>query len=312
MSLHHTFDVAIATEFKSIELAILIHHFQFFISRNRNLKRNYHQERTWTYQTLEEIAAVYPYWSRDQVNRLLRKAVEMKILKKGNFNQTTYDRTCWYAFSNEDKFLPHSNNVSQMAKSPDGGGEIATPIPDIEPDIEKKECKEKVPKSQKRGTARIARPPRSARLSALSKVENFKYRMLTDEELDKIQVEFPNTDIRRVYSKMLDYYVRHGEDCKNHARKLRDWCSREKSSREDEAKIAEENNALLESRKQNNRALAMKYHDLNKKNYRKGKFIQPSDTTVYSSEETLAYIDFTEEEFERELKRMIEGLGFKT
>ena len=53
---HHSFDVYLAEQY-GIHEAILIHHFQHWIMVNKNLKRNFRDERTWTYQTLQDIAA---------------------------------------------------------------------------------------------------------------------------------------------------------------------------------------------------------------------------------------------------------------
>ena len=130
--LHHSFDSELAAQY-SIEEAIMIHHFQFWISKNKRLKRNNHKGRTWTYETIEEIAAHFSYWSRDQVKRILNKLVKNNIIIKGNFNKKKYDRTVWYAFKDEEKFIfieKGRNRQMDMAKSGNPKDEIATPIPD--------------------------------------------------------------------------------------------------------------------------------------------------------------------------------------
>jgi hypothetical protein len=101
---NHSFDIRIAEEYKSVDLAILVWHFQYWIMKNKRLGRNFHDGRTWTYQTYEEIAAVFPYWSRDQVKRILKKAIESEIIIKGNFSKNSFDQTIWYAFKDEEKF----------------------------------------------------------------------------------------------------------------------------------------------------------------------------------------------------------------
>ena len=101
---HHSFDTGIAYEFKSIELATLIHHFQFWIRHNKTLRRNQIDGRTWTYQTFNEIVAHFPYWSIDQAKRLMKKLVELDVLIKDNHSSNTHDRTSWYAFKDEEKY----------------------------------------------------------------------------------------------------------------------------------------------------------------------------------------------------------------
>lgn len=154
-SQHHSFDVALAAEF-SIEEAILIHHFQHWVRINRSLKRNQIEGRTWTYQTQEEIAAHFPYWNRDVIQRLLRKLVNKGVLLQDNFNKSAYDRTKWYAFVNEGKFVTFIDNVRNCtmdeAMSRNGTSEIAQPIPDTKTDS-KTDFKEK----EKKET--VASPP---------------------------------------------------------------------------------------------------------------------------------------------------------
>src|SRR5258706_235764 len=99
----HSFCVEYAQTY-GIECAILINHFLFWISQNKAMNRNFHDGRTWMYQTQKEIAAIYPYWSRDKVQDLLKKLEEHGIIIRGNYNRTSLDRTTWFAFKNEEIF----------------------------------------------------------------------------------------------------------------------------------------------------------------------------------------------------------------
>lgn len=128
-SIHHTFSTQIAEKYKSVDIAILIHHFQYWITHNAKTGRNFHEGRTWSFNSIQDIAAYFPYWSRQQVERLLVKAVELKILKKGNFNKSRFDRTVWYAFENEEDFAISRNRDMEISKSRDHDLEIETPIP---------------------------------------------------------------------------------------------------------------------------------------------------------------------------------------
>lgn len=146
-SLHHSFDAVLATEIKSTEVAILIHHFQFWISINKRLKRHQYEGRTWMYQTLQEISAAFPYWSIYQIERFINKAVSLKILRKGHFNKSKLDRTVWYAFENEEKFGISRFHEMDFSESGNGDREIANCIicTDSDTDKNKKEStKEKV------------------------------------------------------------------------------------------------------------------------------------------------------------------------
>ena len=142
--MHHSFDINLAAEY-GIEEALLIHHFQHWISVNQRLKRNFHEGRTWSYQTIDEIAAHFPYISKDRVVTILEKLCTGKtrfqkdtefepILLKGNFNKTKFDRTIWYAFKNEEKFTKLWNHKMEVGEPQNQSCVTTTPIPDTKTD----------------------------------------------------------------------------------------------------------------------------------------------------------------------------------
>lgn len=114
--LNHSFSVEHA-ELYGIECAIIIHHFQFWIEQNQKLGKNFHDERTWCYQTQKEISAVYPYWNRDKVQAILKKLVDEGVLIKGNYNNSQFDKTQWYAFKDEKMFTIVRNCTIESAES---------------------------------------------------------------------------------------------------------------------------------------------------------------------------------------------------
>jgi len=128
-SLNHSFDVQNAIEY-GVDIAILIHHFQFWISYNARQGKNYIEEKTWMYQTQKEMASCLPYYSEKQVKRLIALMVEKGILTKGNFNRSAYDRTQWYSFKNEEKFSIVRNRTMENPERDNGLLETVPPIPD--------------------------------------------------------------------------------------------------------------------------------------------------------------------------------------
>lgn len=133
MRLNHSFSVELAEKY-GVECAILIQHFQFWIEQNQSMRRNFHEGRTWMYQTQKEIASVYPYLSEDSVARTIKKLIDEEILIKGNFNKTSFDRTIWYAFKNEEMFTKPRNRGMEEAKPRNPKREIADTIPYTKPD----------------------------------------------------------------------------------------------------------------------------------------------------------------------------------
>jgi hypothetical protein len=144
----HGFHPEIAKDY-GVTTAIIVHHLQYWISHNKRSKRNQHDGKTWMYQTIEVMAEAFPYWSRKQVERALVKAVEQKVIVKGNYNKTLYDRTCWYAFKNELKFGISRKREIDEPKSGDQSPEIGTPIPDTIQDAkqEQQQQQEEAPKA---------------------------------------------------------------------------------------------------------------------------------------------------------------------
>jgi len=162
MSTHHSFDTNIATKY-GIQEAIIIHHFQHWIKINKRLKRNCKDGRTWSYQTIEVIAAQFPYLSKSQVFDALerlrlgknRKSKKKKldfepVLIKGNYNKHKYDRTIWYAFAAEDEFIKMEDPIDHIGKSQNADCHFPTTIPDTKTDTKTNTT---TPPTPSRGTA---------------------------------------------------------------------------------------------------------------------------------------------------------------
>ena len=137
-SIHHSFSIEYAEEY-GIEEAILIHHFQHWITVNRNLKRRLVEGRTWTYQTQKEISAHFTYLNEKQIFRAIKSLVDKGVLIKGNFNKNSFDRTLWYAFNNEEMFTKLQKRKMDDPESENGKDEIEDCIDtDSKPDAETK------------------------------------------------------------------------------------------------------------------------------------------------------------------------------
>jgi len=128
----HSFDTDIAKEF-GIDIALMYKHMTYWVNYNKTRKSNFHEGLYWFYNTLEDISTHFSYWSKDQVKRILKKMLDKKIILKGNFNKTSFDRTVWYTINSKREIHPQkARNVScqmHMAESPYGRDGIATPIP---------------------------------------------------------------------------------------------------------------------------------------------------------------------------------------
>lgn len=117
-----SFDVNLASAY-GIEEALLIHHFQHWIRFNKIKNINQYEGRTWTYNTYNEIASHFPFLSARQVRRTIDNLVHFNVIRKGNYNKLGADNTVWFAFENEDIFMP------DLAKPKPKPPENPTPIP---------------------------------------------------------------------------------------------------------------------------------------------------------------------------------------
>lgn len=85
--------------------AILLHNFTFWIAKNKANEHNFYEGRTWTFNTNKAYAELFPFFSERQIRTALNSLVNQGVLVKGCFNKDPRDRTLWYAFYDEAKFL---------------------------------------------------------------------------------------------------------------------------------------------------------------------------------------------------------------
>ena len=54
----------------------------------------------WTYQSLENLRDDYfPWWSTATISRAIKKLEELNLIKIGNYNKLSFDRTQWFAIN---------------------------------------------------------------------------------------------------------------------------------------------------------------------------------------------------------------------
>lgn len=95
----YQFDTDLATEY-GVDEAIMIANLAFWIKKNEANGKHFHDGRFWTYNSAEAFTKLFPFWSSGQIRRILTSLKNKGVLLTGNYNQSQYDRTMWYAFSN--------------------------------------------------------------------------------------------------------------------------------------------------------------------------------------------------------------------
>jgi hypothetical protein len=90
--------------------AILLYNLRFWIAKNKATGKHSHKDRTWTYNSYKGFGDLFPYLSESQIKRALASLVKQDAILKDNFNRMPYDRTNWYALTDESELPIVRNN----------------------------------------------------------------------------------------------------------------------------------------------------------------------------------------------------------
>lgn len=94
----HAFYVALAVKY-GVNEAIILGQIEYWINKNKELKRNFREGRYWTYNTASRLKDEFPYLTERQINYTIQKLREKNLILTGSFNKNPLDRTTWYTLS---------------------------------------------------------------------------------------------------------------------------------------------------------------------------------------------------------------------
>lgn len=122
--MNHSFDIEYAVEY-GIEEAILIENFIYWISKNKANKTNKHNieingekvERVFTYNSNQAFSELFPYMKLTTIRNSINKLLKKNVLAKGHFSSNTYDRTLWYCFVDEERFLAYNKKKKSISQN---------------------------------------------------------------------------------------------------------------------------------------------------------------------------------------------------
>lgn len=131
----YSFNVEAALRY-GVNGAIFIQNLFFWIKKNEANGKHFYDGTTWTYNSSKALSILFPFWSEDQIDRIVKKLVSVGAVKAGNFNTSAMDRTRWYALSQDVLSLYETPLIrgSHLPKSRETSREIAGAIPDSKPD----------------------------------------------------------------------------------------------------------------------------------------------------------------------------------
>jgi len=184
----HSFDTDIAKDY-GIDVALMYKHVTHWVNYNKARKTNFNEGRYWFYNTIDEIAAHFPYWSAKQVERILKKMFDLKLILKGNFNKTPMDRTGWYTVNYEKEM--------HIPKSGNGNPEIGAAIPNTNTNTKKTLSKDNVKQDA------IASTPISISKDKL--IERAPFVSTTEKQHEKLLADFGEEATLGSYLELSDW-----------------------------------------------------------------------------------------------------------
>ena len=85
------FDVEVATKYGT-NVSIILGNINYWIQKNRENGKHFHDGRYWTYNTVAAFHALMPFMSANVINTALKRAEEEGLLVTGNYNKLPFDR----------------------------------------------------------------------------------------------------------------------------------------------------------------------------------------------------------------------------
>ena len=145
--MQHYFDINIAMKY-GIQPAIILNNLYFWIEKNRANEKHFYDGYYWTYNSMKAFSELFPYMTERQIDYAIKKLVESGLIIKGNYNKSSYDRTCWYAITKAGYSILQNCEMDKTNKEysisqncemdktnlSNGNDTIVKPIPDINTD----------------------------------------------------------------------------------------------------------------------------------------------------------------------------------
>ena len=95
-----SFNIEAARRF-GVDGAILLQGMAAWISKNRANERHFHDGRWWTYNSQDALVKLFPFWSRRQIQRIVKALNTEGALLLGNYSDGSFHNTTWYALSDD-------------------------------------------------------------------------------------------------------------------------------------------------------------------------------------------------------------------
>ena len=84
-----------------LEEAVFLDYLMFWYKENRANQRNFRDGRWWTYNSVNALSQIFPWWSVKQLRRIAESCRTKGAILAGNYSADHRDRTLWYTPSDE-------------------------------------------------------------------------------------------------------------------------------------------------------------------------------------------------------------------
>ena len=119
-----SFDIDVA-KIVGTDCAIILSNIEFWQSKNKANKHNFHDGKYWTYNSISAWTELFSYLTPSKIRTCLKRLEHFDYVVTGNYNKSNYDRTKWYSSIRQ---LDLSRNANGVVK-------VNEPIPVINPII---------------------------------------------------------------------------------------------------------------------------------------------------------------------------------
>jgi hypothetical protein len=100
----HFFDSDIAKKY-GVNAAVLACFLWDCIEQKSTESPRLHEGKVWVRCSVQMMTGFFPFLSYDEIRYALKRLVKERVLTKGRFNESRFDRTNWYAFTEFGQFL---------------------------------------------------------------------------------------------------------------------------------------------------------------------------------------------------------------
>lgn len=127
--MQHSFNVELAKKIGILD-AILLQSIYYWIEKNKANNKHFYDGEYWTYNSQKAFADMFPYATERKIQLALERLKEKDLIKCGNYNKFSSDRTIWYAITQNGKCILQ-NVESDTDKMLNEVQQNVGPIPDI-------------------------------------------------------------------------------------------------------------------------------------------------------------------------------------